>query len=641
MLAGIGLYRHHPATTHRMASVPQQANGSESPPDEASVSEAAKLWTPQRPQGSSPAGTSPGWELAVTTLHGPAAVALGASIGEEKALAEYLRVSGRPEPDKDAEWLNSKDWGILTPRQVAPFYVLGHEQYPPELENRDELIELTLQEVGKRLDWGMMKELPMEERLELVYHLMEEIPVQPTETITGWDSSEWDYGVMTYEALGRVGDLNKVVHREESQKVGFNVGTENWTGHFSPPEVRPSRKESTQDYTRYLRMVTHAEGRQSNRRVWGDDHHALSACNIVYNGLQRDPEKTQTFETLLQVTGSPWASYGYTEMVHALPEADHKDFENHVIGVYRELRQKSGAAAQEKISQVDEEKRLEPFIQWSYHVASLKRSDQTVDQALQEAEPQWQELRSSLPRMAHLEVYKQVGMMREPGQSAAESVQTFLDMNKRLRGQGRALDGLYKSMDIVPEAQKIRGPEETLGQTVNRLIEGRELLSQAGITGKPAGELLQGLLSGTTGPLEGFTETLETAAPIAAEAQLPPKVMGQLLKMAMQESEQPLKDRVEGLVDQYRLTGDLEGMEKIRERIVADVAAGKLEGRVDDLFEEFEQQARLQSLLVDDPERIVKLAYDALAPERAEDLEIDIEEGIDCITIGSITLDRM
>lgn len=619
--------------SHRIASSPQEP----AIQDSFESGTENSIWSPEPKRSWTPVGESPTWELAASTLYGPAAVALTSSLGEHKALAEYLRLSGRPEPEKDAEWLASRDWGPLTPVQVAPFYVLGHRQYPRELENRDELIESTLEEVGKRLDWGMMKEIPLQERLELIHHLMEEIPVQPTETIVDWDKSEWDYGVMTYEALGRVGDLQEVTQYDKDQDVGFNVGTENWTGHFAPPAERPTRRESTEDYTRYLKMVLGSEGRRDPKRVHGDDHDALSCCKIVYNGFQRDPEKTRTFEELLGVTASPWASYGFTEMAHALPESGREEFQDHVIGLYRGLRENN---KEEPLSQIDEERWLEPYIQWSYQVASLKPAEQTLADGLKEAEPQWREIRSSFPRYAHMEIYGQVNDLAQPGQSVAQTFQHYLDLNRRLGGAKHSMSGLYASMDVVPQAKTVRGPGESLRDSVERLVESQELLQKAGFEGKPAREMLQGLLAGTTGPVDGLKEALQVAGPVAAKASLPPKVMGQLLKIAMQD-EHPTPERVQGLVDQYQLTGDLEGLAKVKERIESDLKAGILEGEVEELLKRFEEEARLQSLLVSDPEKVVKLAYDALAPDRAEAMEVEIDQGADYITIGGITLERM
>ncbi|MCA9791766.1 MAG: hypothetical protein KC910_08220 [Candidatus Eremiobacteraeota bacterium] len=611
-------------------------------------------------------GQSPRWELAMAALPPTVAVALHSTTRD--GLVEYFQQTGRPDPQADAEWLRSRDWGELTCEQMAPFYGLAQDQYPANLGNRQELIEASLHDLQAWLKRGFLDELPREERLPMCFHLMEQIPAQPSETITGEDSSQWRYPVITTDAFDRVDDVIKAARYDRNEEVGFHVGAEQWTGKFSPPDQPPTTQEALEDYTRYLSMVTHAEGRKSSLRQWNDDHHAYSACNVVYNGLNREPAKVATFERLLSVLGSPWSSFGLTEMSHSLEGHDQRDFENHVLKVYRELRTQSGQSPQDSSQQIAEGKKLEPFLQFSYQCAALKAPGQSLEQSLQACQDLWPKVAGSFPRYGQLEVYAQVAALRQPGEGFQQPLERFLVLNEALRGQGRPLDGLYASKELlkatrdpatempalVEQFQRlgadrragkqmlsmavgVRGESEQTADSLKRLVDHYEVLRQAGLEEKAAQQVLATVVAETSGPVVGLSELFQTTVPAAVAAQMPASVVGQLLRTARGKPE--AGPEVLKLVEQYSLTGALDGLDRIRERLANDVADGKLKGQVDNLFDEFCKQARLQSLLEPDRGKAVEQAYRALQPVAFADLKL--EEDADTISIGGITLDRL
>ena len=663
------LHTHHTYTVAlRTASSPKPA------PDSEAV---ADLFTPSevtaevKPKSWTPPSQSPKWQMALASLPGALAVGLHAGTQENTQLAEYLEAAGRPNPKEEAAYLQAGDWGAMSAEQAAPFYVLGHQQYPPDLENRDELIELSLQELGRYLERGMMGEVPFDKRLELCYHLLENIPVQPTETILDFEgNSEWSYPVFTSEAYTRVSDLHKIATSEKEEKIGFHVGAQMWNGQFSPPSEPVDRETATTDYTRYLHLVTHAEGRVDPKRVWGDDHNAMSACNVVYNGFQRDPDKTATFESFLKLTGAPWASYGYTEMSHALPESDREQFNDHLTNLYREVREKRGTAPQEKLSQIDEEKYVESKIQWAYQVASGRAPDQSVTEALEQAQPLYREFVSTFPRMAHMEAYSHMKALREPGQSFNDVFPQYMQFNQQLRGSGDALDGLYATMDLfeasdnpktdiqplvaqmtrLPEdrwvgkkalklAGAIKGSNEELHESLERLVDGHLILAEGGLVPEQAQQLLGSLYGGTEGPQDGVPQALAVVVEAVEPGSMPAEVMGTLVKTALSSDKSNAHERIQELAHQYTLTGEIDGLDKIRGRIESDLEKGVLDGKADQLFDSFQHHARLQSLMTDDFDKIIENAYDAIRPPEIDSSDIVIEE--DYVSIGGILLDRM
>ncbi|MGE0491623.1 MAG: hypothetical protein AB7S38_20595 [Vulcanimicrobiota bacterium] len=661
----VHLTRHFSSPAiHRAHSISSQ------PPTEAPTDTVASSLEALPPPTVAPnwskVGQSPRWELAMATLPPTLAVALNSTARD--GLLDYFQQAGRPHPQADAEWLRGRDWGDLTCEQMAPFYGLAQNQYPPNLGNREELIEASLHDLQAWLERGLLAEVPMEERLALCFHLMEQVPAQPSETITGEDSSEWSYGVITSDAFGRLHDVLEVAREDRHQEVGFHVGAEHWSGKFSPPEQPPTTREALEDYTRYLSMVTHAEGRKSSLRQWNDDHHAFSACNVVYNGLQRDPDKVRTFEKFLSVLGTPWSSYGLTEMSHSLSGPDRGEFEDHVIKTYRDLRKANANSPQDSLQQIDEEKKLEPFLQFSYQCAALKAGDQSVGQSLQACQDLWPKVAGSFPRYGQLEVYAQVAALRQPGEGFRQPLERFFVLNEALRGQGRPLDGLYASKDLLAAAhdpatempalvqqfQRLgndrragkemlamavanRAENEPTADSLKRLVDHFEVLRQAGLDERAAKQVLATVVAATVGPVDGLPALLRSTVPAAVRAAIPSSVLGQLLAHTRGKPEGP--GEALKLIEQYSLTGSLDGLDRVRERIANDVADGKLKGRVDELFEEFCQQARLHSLLEPDRNKVVEQSYRALQPVTFVDLKI--EEDADTVSIGGITLDRL
>ncbi|MBI3929027.1 MAG: hypothetical protein HY319_26020 [Armatimonadetes bacterium] len=518
---------------------------------------------------------------------GPADVFQGAGSRREAAM-EVLRDAGRPHPKRDLEWLSERFGDPPDLEDLARFYGLAQEMYAPDNPERNELIQTSLKSLRGFLDNGCVVEtyqggkliqveervrMTRPERVDALARLLRAIPPEKPEHVLQVGDS--------VNVLCRLREI--LDQKKEDIPSMFHVGggTFNERHVAFPPleEPRPSMTRAVGDFLGYLHTITHAEGRRSPKLDWSDDHSAWSSVRIAYCALQREPEKVARFQRLLEVLQSPWHALAVESDLELVQPERRNDAEADLLSQVRSRRSQHGAP-QNELETVDEGSwlnRASRVTCWSYALAGPGQpAEQTVGDATKTLE-QIHGITSSLEDKAFMLCMQG----RAPGESTAAVAADLKAFTRNLWNRGHSTEGAFRIFELLTRVPAFHDDKKSC---IDAFLQLRDAAPEGA---DPL--LIEETLHRSAGDLEQFAQTFKE------------------------------------LSDKLYLTGRIDGMEKLRERVENDLRNGTLSGSSEELMRALELLVRLHRTTAPTGEQAVDEAYAELRQARCRRPAIRVE----------------
>lgn len=247
-------------------------------------------------------------------LHVAAIAVEPASVSPEAPLLEALALAGSTQPSMDARRLRACLGSDRDAVELAPFFVMGDRHYRADNPERERLISLSLEGIGKCVDgegaWSFLAS--REERAEAMRLLL---PLFPPDEPTY---------VFNSDITHRVYQVQKVITDSfmamDAPSV-YNFGpSETLPIRFVRPALSdPSVLAGIHTFVELLSDLTASVGRPDSRPHLNDDTHAAHAMCIIRNDFQGDPKRTAELREWMRQVGDPWHARG---IMHHLDRID-------------------------------------------------------------------------------------------------------------------------------------------------------------------------------------------------------------------------------------------------------------------------------------------------------------------------------
>ncbi len=444
----------------------------------------------------------------------------------------------------EVEWLRSKVPGGK-PEELLGLYQLGRKLFPEDQPERDQMLAESLQRLRERLDhpWDFMADIPRNERVHIYERLVEVCPPKP----------EW--ALDHSDVFRPLEFLHKLVNLSEESIQGFQLGPNgNYTFAQKPPQERISLTRAVDEYCEQLHRITHARGRESAAQDWSDDHSAWSAVNLEHNALGNDPEQVATFRELLSYYQCPWSSMAVLQTSQGVPEPRRAEY-------FQELDQRMTTRRNEK--------------GWPQNFLEASAEGGTVHH---------------VSRWVALAV-----TARREGESLASTEQ---ELEAAARTMDRDLRQWYP-LETLAAAVTIRTPEESTTSALARFQSAYQLLhEQPGMTASTAFDMARQI--GSQNP--GFLTDLAECSAYLRSLGLPKEHTAAALEHALQADKQgrsPI-EALRGYLRGFELTGEVDGLDRVRQQLEEGVRTGRLQGSSEELMSRFLWRVEQLQLLSND-----------------------------------------
>lgn len=466
----------------------------------------------------------------------------------------------------DVAWLQRHVPGA-DPGELRGLYQIGRRVFAENVPEREQMLAESLQRLHERIDkpGGFMADVPRAERIQIYERLVEACPPKP----------EW---VLDHSDVFRPLEfLHKTITLEEETLAGYSLGPNDHRNFLQkPPQHRVTLGQAVDEYCQQLERITHARGRESSAQDWSDDHSAWSAVNIEHTALQSDPEQVATFRGLISLYQSPWNAMGVLQDSQGVPA----------------------------------ERRQEYFDQLE---------QRTVARREQEGWPQ-----------NHLEANKEGGWLHHQSRWVQLSV-TARREGESLQATEQDLEAAAASMDrnlrkwypleTLHAAVAIRGPQEGTSEALGRFQSAYQLLQeQPGMNPSTAFDMARNISYQNP----GFLNDLAECSAYLRRLGLPREHTAAALEHALQadrQGENPLQS-LRGYLRGFELTGELDGLDKVRQQIDQGVASGRLQGSSEELMSRFLWRVEQLQLLTSDRRGSTQQALDELFEGHTAGLQV-------------------
>ncbi|GMU54375.1 MAG: hypothetical protein AMXMBFR33_35210 [Candidatus Xenobia bacterium] len=448
------------------------------------------------------------------------------------------------EASPEVEWLRSKVPGGK-PEELLGLYQLGRKLFSEDQPQRDQMLAESLQRLHERIDQpkGFMADVPRNERVHIYERLVEACPPKP----------EW---VLDHSDVFRpLEHLHKLANLSEESVQGFQVGPSGNYTFVQKPSGQPiSLTRAVDEYCEQLDRITHARGRKSAAQDWSDDHSAWSAVNLEHNALGNDPEQVATFRELLSFYQCPWASMAVLQTSQGVAEQRRAEY-------FQELEQRM-------VTRRDEKGWPQSHLEANAEGGFVHHVSRWVALAV---------------------------TARREGESLAASEQ---DLEAAARSMDRDLRRWYP-LETLAAAVTIRTPEESTTSALGRFQSAYQLLQeQPGMSASTAFDMARQI--GSQNP--GFLDDLAECSAYLRSLGLPREHTAAALEHALQADKQgrsPL-EALRGYLKGFELTGELDGLDKVRQQIEEGVQTGRLQGSSEELMSRFLWRLEQLQLLTSD-----------------------------------------
>lgn len=466
----------------------------------------------------------------------------------------------------DVAWLERHVPGANA-GELRGLYQIGRRIFAEDQPERDQMLAESLQRLHERIDQprGFMVDVPRSERVQIYERLVEACPPKP----------EW---VLDHsDVFSPLDHLHKIVNLNEESTAGYSLGPNDHRNFVQkPPQQRITLGQAVDEYCQQLERITHARGRESSALDWSDDHSAWSAVNIEHNALQNDPEQVATFRGLLSFYQSPWNAMGVLQDSQGVPAGRRQDY-------FDQLEQRT-LARREK----------EGFPQ--NHLEASKEGGWLHHQS------RWVQLAVTA---------------RRDGESLETTEQ---DLNATATSMDRDLRQWYP-LETLHAAVAIRGQQESTASALGRFQSAYQLLQeQPGMTASTAFDMARNISYENP----AFLNDLAECSAYLRQLGLPKEHTAAALEHALQadrQGENPLQS-LRGYLRGFELTGEMDGLDKVRAQIDQGVASGRLQGSSEELMSRFLWRLEQLQLLSSDRQGSTQRALDEMFEGHTAGLQV-------------------